>query len=111
MCSFVFFTLFSLVTNFKFKMLMFTKLFRFSCLTAQLEDIQGFRVFNVMSFFGIIYECLYFYTAVKLFSNFTFGPDNQLMFAIIDMLAIACLSILLAILTITKDDDFFRVRE
>ena len=111
MCSFVFFTLFGLFANFKVKLLMFTKLFRFSFLTAQLDSINEFRIFNVMSFLGLIYECLYFYVAVKLFSNFSFGADNQLMFAIIDCLAVVCISIFLAFLTTYKDEDFFRVRE
>lgn len=101
----------SLVTNFKLKLLIFTKLFRFECLTAHLEDIHGFRVFNVMSFLGFLYEGLYFYIAVKLFSIFSFGGDNQLMFAIIDCLAVMCISMIFALLTTHKDDDFFKVRQ
>ena len=81
---------------------MFTKLFRFSFLTAQLEDIHGFRIFNVLSFLALIYECLYFYTAVKLFSNFSFGNDNQLMFATIDLLVVVCISMLFSLLNTYK---------
>jgi hypothetical protein len=100
----------SLLTNFKFKLLIFTKLFRFSCLTAHLEDIHGFRVFNVMSFLGFLYEGLYFYIAVKLFSIFSFGSDQQLMFAIVDCLAVMCISMVFALLTTNKDEDFFKIR-
>jgi hypothetical protein len=110
-CSFLFFSLVAFLTNFKLKLLMFSKLFRFSCLTAQLEDTHGFRIFNVLSFLGLLYEILFFYIALKLFGLFSFSTHSQLMFAIIDCLAIMAISTLLVFLTASKEENFFKNKE
>ena len=55
-CNFVFYgitVLISALGNYKFKLIIFTKLFNFQCVRAQLEHVQKFRVFNVMSFLGV----------------------------------------------------------
>ena len=54
----------SALTSYKFKMLIFTKLFSFQCLRAQLEHVQKFRVFNIMSFLGVAHEGLVLYVSV-----------------------------------------------
>lgn len=53
-CFFVFITLLSLFINYKAKMLLFSRLFKFHCMNAFLENIYRFRLFNVFSFFGIL---------------------------------------------------------
>jgi hypothetical protein len=53
-CFFAFITLLSLLINYKSKMILFTKLFKFHAMNAHLENVYRFRVFNVFSFFGIL---------------------------------------------------------
>jgi len=57
-CNFVFYgiiVVISALTNYKFKLILFTKLFNFKCVRAQLEHVQKFRVFNLMSFLGVVH--------------------------------------------------------
>lgn len=53
--SFTIFTICSFLLSYKLKLIIFTRLFSFHCLKAQLENIQKFRMFNILSFIGIIH--------------------------------------------------------
>jgi hypothetical protein len=44
----------SFLTNYKLKMLIFSRLFGFNCFNSRLEDIAKFRLFNVLSFIGLV---------------------------------------------------------
>jgi hypothetical protein len=96
------------MTSYKFRLIIFTKLFRFNCLTAHLQNIHGFRAFNVLSFFGIIHEGFACFITIKFLLIFGFS-DNKLYLATIDCLIVSLISFLLALLTMQKDEDFFKI--
>jgi hypothetical protein len=77
-------------------------------LTAHLQNIHGFRAFNVLSFFGIIHEGFACYITIKFLMNFGFS-DNKLYLATIDCLIITLISFILALMTTQKDEDFFKI--
>jgi hypothetical protein len=84
-------------------MLIFTKLFRFSSLTAQLENIQGFRIFNLMSYLGIFYEGLYCYIAIKFFGLFSYADNKAIWLATLDAFVLVLASFVLALVATQKD--------
>jgi hypothetical protein len=55
-CHKIFFgvvTLLSGLINYKIKLILFCKMFNFGCTRAQLESVQRFRIFNILSFLGV----------------------------------------------------------
>lgn len=107
-CTFAVFTILAAVTSYKFRLIIFTKLFRFNCLTAHLQNVHGFRVFNVFSFFGIVHEGFACFIAIKFLLSYGFS-DNKLYLATIDCLIVTIISFLLALIATQKDDNFFKV--
>ena len=105
-CFFAFITIMSLLLNYKTKMILFTKLFKFHCMNAYLENVYKFRVFNVLSFFGILPEGLTLYVCIMLIIKFTF--QNSIFHALLDVVIIYLVNILLAVLIVWKPDSFFQ---
>ena len=64
----------SALTSYKFKIIIFTKLFSFQCVRAQLEHVQKFRVFNFMSFLGVGHEGLVIYVSALIM--ITLAPNS-----------------------------------
>ncbi len=55
-CNYICYIIFSIISclmNYKVKMMLFSRLFSFQCLRAQLDSVQKFRLFNVLSFLGV----------------------------------------------------------
>ena len=92
----------SFLTSYKFKLIIFTKLFRFNCLTAHLQNVHGFRAFNVLSFFGIVHEGFVCYITIKFLMIFGLS-DNKLYLATIDCLIVTLISFLLALISTQKE--------
>ena len=91
-----FVVVFCLLINYKFKMIIFTKLFKFSSLGARLESISKFKMFNIYSFFGLIAEGLALFVAFLLI--FDFLKVMGLFYAFLDVIIICIINVLLAIL-------------
>lgn len=53
-------------------MILFTRLFSFKCFRAQLDEIQKFRIFNILSFIGVGYEGLFLYATALTLNKFSF---------------------------------------
>jgi hypothetical protein len=51
--AFLLTTLLSLAINYKFKLILFSKIFNFSVFKAELTSVQNFKTFNIFSFIGI----------------------------------------------------------
>lgn len=117
-CFFTLILLFSLLINYKFKMMPFTRLFKFFCMSAILSSVTKFRVFNVFSFFGIVAEGLGLYVCfVALFdptklkqtitdtttaTPLNFSTNLVMLYAFLDVIVIFILNIILAILVTWK---------
>jgi hypothetical protein len=56
----------SLIINYKIKLILFCKMFNFGCTRAQLETVQQFRIFNVLSFLGVGHEVFVIYICIIL---------------------------------------------
>lgn len=63
----------SAVTSYKFKLIVFTKLFSFKCVRAQLEHVQKFRLFNFLSFLGVAHEGLVIYVSALVLLSLSAG--------------------------------------
>jgi hypothetical protein len=98
----------SFLVSYKFRFLIFTKLFNFKCLTAHLQNIHGFRAYNVLSFFGVVHEGIVSYITIKFLMIFGF-TDSQLYLATIDCLVVTIAAFLFALISTQKDDNFFKV--
>ena len=59
-------TIFSFLTNYKFKMIIFSRLFNFDCFKGQLESIAKLKIFDIFLFIGLIPEALVFFTTINL---------------------------------------------
>lgn len=104
-CFFAVATLVSLLINYKFKMIVFTKLFHFQSTSAILDSVRKFRVFNVFSFFGILAEGLALYVCFLCLFQFKFA--NSIYHAFLDVIIIYLINALLAIFIVWKPDSFF----
>ncbi len=51
--AFLLTTVLSLTVNYKFKLILFSKIFNFGVFKAELTSVQNFKTFNIFSFFGI----------------------------------------------------------
>lgn len=81
-------------------MIIFTKLFSFYCLRAQLDSVQKFRVFNFMSFLGVGHEGLVIYISAIIMATL---PTQQKMFlGFLDLVIINFLNIGLALAVSSK---------
>lgn len=95
----------SLLLNYKFKMIVFTRLFKFSSMSAHLESVSKFRMFNIYSFFGLIAEAMALFACFLLV--FDFLTVLILLYAFLDVIIICIINIILAILISWKPDSFF----
>ena len=86
-------------------MLIFTRLFGFNCLKAQLESVQKFRIFNILSFLGISHEGLVLYVSVLVLIGLS--AKHTLFMIFIDLIAVSAINVVLALAASSKDDDFF----
>ena len=62
-------TILSFLTNYKLKMIVFSKLFSFTSARAQLETVQKFRIFNILSFLGAAHEVFIIYICAIILSG------------------------------------------
>lgn len=104
-CFFAVATFIALLINYKFKMILFTKLFHFQSTSAILDSVHKFRVFNVFSFFGILAEGLALYVCFLCLFQFKFA--NSIYHAFLDVIVIYLINAVLAILIVWKPDNFF----
>lgn len=95
----------STVTSFKFKLIVFTKLFSFQCVRAQLEHVQKFRIFNFLSFLGVAYEGLIIYVSALILITLEAGSLEFLTF--LDLLIVNVLNLVLALAASSKSENFF----
>jgi hypothetical protein len=73
-----------------------------------MQNIHGFRAFNVLSFFGIVHEGIACFITIRFLLIYGFA-DNRLYLASIDCLIVTLISFILALLATQKDEDFFKV--
>lgn len=66
---FIVVTLLSLLVNYKIKLFLFTKLFGFTSTRSQLESVQKFRSFNILSFLGVSHEIFVIYISIVMLSK------------------------------------------
>ena len=104
-CFFTFITLLALLVNYKCKMVLFTKLFRFQATSALLKSVHKFRLFNIFSFFGILPEALALYICFVCLSQFKFS--NTIYHAFLDVIIIYLINAVFAVLIVWKPADFF----
>ncbi len=69
-CWFYFVSIVSLLTLHKFKNIMFCKLFNFNILSAQLDNVQRFKIFNIFAFLGFISSAIIIIAAILLLITF-----------------------------------------
>lgn len=86
-------------------MMVFTRLFGFGCLRAQLETVQKFRLFNVFSFIGVAHQGLAIYASAL--AMVSLKPDQQLFLSFLDLVIINIINICLALAASAKDSNFF----
>lgn len=104
-CFFIFATFISTIINYKFRMILFSKLFQFQSLSAMLDNIYKFRIFNVFSFFGILLESLALYVC---FMEIPHYPQHTIIFyAFLDVIIIFFINIFFSILVVWKPNTFF----
>lgn len=105
---FILVTLFSLLVNYKIKLFIFTKLFGFTSTRSQLESVQKFRSFNILSFLGVSHEIFVIYISIVMLTKLpTTILNNEMFLIFIDTLVITFVTIIFSILANKKDDDFF----
>lgn len=95
----------SAVTSYKFKLIIFTKLFHFQCLRAQLEHVQKFRLFNLLSFLGVGHEGLVLYVGVLTLMALPSDSSQFLLF--LDLVVVNLLCLVLALAASSKSETFF----
>lgn len=66
---FTFITILSFLTSYKLKLIIFSKLFSFTCARSQLDSVQKFRVFNILSFLGVGQEILIIYVSAIIVAS------------------------------------------
>jgi hypothetical protein len=97
---FVFASMVSLVINYKFRMIVFSKLFKFNSLSAILDNVYKFRIFNIFSFFGILVEGLALYVSFMEISKY---PKNTAIFyGFLDVIIVFLFNIFISILVAWK---------
>jgi hypothetical protein len=82
--------------------MLFTRLFGFNCLSAQLKDVQSYRVFNAFSFFGVLHEGLTIYIIVNLLQTLTFSDNKNIYLAAVDCLVVTAICFILSLLSSQK---------
>ena len=86
-------------------MLVFSRLFKFDCMSANLEDLSNFRFINIYSFFGLIPE------GVGIIVSFLIIPDYRrqltIFYPLLDVIIVFLISIILALAINWKPKSFF----
>lgn len=107
-CNYICYLILSIVScllNYKVKMMLFSRLFSFQCLRAQLDSVQKFRLFNVLSFLGVAHEGLVIYITALLLVGLPLMEQPFL--ALLDLLIINLFNVILALATSKKEESFF----
>jgi len=86
-------------------MVVFSRLFSFNCFDGQLEDINKFKIFNVLSFIGLVPEVIFIYCGVVTIAGL--DRTNGLFMPLVDALVIFVLNIILSMVVSKKEIDFF----
>jgi hypothetical protein len=86
----------ALFTNYKLKLILFTKLFNFSIFKYQLDSVQKFNIFNAFSFIGVGHEGLIIYVTAIVLSRFSSQMGGELSLTIADITIIASINLVLA---------------
>eukprot|EP00919_Chromeraceae_sp_WS-2016_P039199 GHVR01093547.1.p1 GENE.GHVR01093547.1~~GHVR01093547.1.p1 ORF type:complete len:105 (-),score=1.92 GHVR01093547.1:1594-1908(-) len=86
-------------------MIIFTRLFNFWCLKGQLDHIDKFRLFNILSFIGMIADGIIIYSSITTIITLT--PSNGLFLVFLDTTIVSFINIVLALTVSKKDYDFF----
>jgi len=96
----------SFLTNFKLKMLIFSRLFDLDCCKCLLDNTNKFRVFNVLSFIGLLPEVIFLYCSfITMRSS---DSNSTLSMVMLDASIVYILNIVLSMLSSSKDKDFFK---
>lgn len=105
---FVLVTILSLLINYKVRLIIFSKLFSSTSTRAQLESVQKFRIFNILSFLGVSHEIFVIYMASVMIARIpTQIVTNEMFLIYIDGIVVCLLAMGLSIATNKKDEDFF----
>ena len=108
-CFYSFVVVFSAALNYKLKMIVFTRLFKFDSMSARLEDVSKFRMFNVYSFFGLVGEAAALFVCFNIIGEYrSFLP---LFYPILDVIVVCIVNVLLAVLIAWKSQDFFHEQD
>lgn len=101
-------TILSLLINYKIRLIIFSKLFSSTSTRAQLESVQKFRIFNILSFLGVSHEIFVIYMASLMISRITTQiVINEMFLIYIDGIVVCLLAMGLSIATNKKEEDFF----
>ena len=95
----------SLLSSYKLKLLLFTRLFTFRIFRAQLQNIQKFRIFNMMSFIGIGHEGMVFYATFIVLTKYS--VINSVFLMLLDVVIVGVLNLILAFGVSKKNENFF----
>jgi hypothetical protein len=105
--TFIIVSVLSTLTSYKFKLVIATRLFNFSCFKSQLESIQKFNIFNIFSFIGIGHEGLLLYVIGLTLARFKSQLGEEMFLAMVDVGIIAIINLVLALAVSKKEEDFF----
>ena len=76
-------------------------------MSAKLESVYKFNIFNVFSFLGMLYEGLVIYVLYSIALVISYNTNRALFFACADVAIITLVCIIFAILATRKHKDFF----
>lgn len=107
MNSFLLTTVFSLVTSFKFRFILFSRLFDLVFFRARLEDVQKFRFFNILTLIGFCYEGCGIYIMYKILTVYESKFQGEFLLTAIDCLSLLIANILVGVISMNKGNDFF----
>ena len=77
-------------------------MFRFTALSAKLESVQKFNIFNVFSFIGMLYEGVVMYTVYSIVKDISYESSRLLFMACVDVIIITLVCFILAMLASKK---------
>lgn len=88
-------------------MILFTNLFDLIFLSARLEDIQKFRIFNCLTFLGFLYEGVSIFVLYKHLTVYENKFPKEMLLATIDALVMVVVNVIVGLVGVNKGEDFF----
>lgn len=104
-CFYFFVNLVSLGISHKFRNILFCKLFTFKVVSAKLDRVENFRIFNIFSLLSLAHSGGAIFSAAVALKYI--NSNEQIYYECVDVIVLTSANALMAFFNTHKDKDFF----